>query len=83
MLFKAQFTAIFPQMIIVQTKNIDHAYFTYRSTAEMEGGSTINSHSGGGSFGTSSSGIKGTGAVDFRTVYKNRTLCKQAGKHTT
>jgi len=49
----------------------------------MEGGSTINSHSGGGSLGTSSSGIKGTGAVDFRTVYKNRTLRKQAGMHTT
>ena len=42
---------------------------TYKSIAEMEGGSTINSELGGGSFGTSSSGIRGTGAVDFSTAY--------------
>ena len=39
--------------------------------AEIEGGSTMNSQFGGGSFGTSSSGIRGTGAVDFSTVCNN------------
>ena len=45
---------------------------TYKSIAEMEGGSTINSQFGGGSFGTSSSGMRGTGAVDFNTVCNNQ-----------
>ena len=37
--------------------------------AEMEGGLTMNSQFGGGSFGTLSSSMRGTGAVDFSTVY--------------
>ena len=46
-----------------------HNTHTYKSIAEMEGGSIMNSQFGGGSFGTSSSGMRGTGAVDFSTVY--------------
>ena len=45
---------------------------TYKSIAEMEGGSIMNSQFGSGSFGTSSSGIRGTGAVDFSIVCNNQ-----------
>ena len=40
----------------------------------MEGGSIINSQFGGVSFGTSSSGIRGTGAVDFSIVCNVRCI---------
>ena len=42
----------------------------------------MNSQFGGGSFGTSSSGMRGTGAVDFSTVYYTcNSQCNNALTH--
>ena len=47
---------------------------TYKSIAKMEGGSIMNSQFGGGSFGTLSSGMRGTGAVDFSIVCNSQCI---------
>ena len=44
----------------------------YKSIAKMEGGSTMDFQLGYDSFGTSSSGMRGTRAVDFSSLYNSQ-----------